>query len=467
MRKRAAETDAGRTGEVFTLPDDEATAAAGAAVKPKAEATTAKAEPVSKDAQALQVGRAAPVVIVAELAGPKPAETIQGAPAGALPAQTGASALLAAAIAAQAGTPTKTDADKAGDNKDAVETGDEAASTVVDPGALMVLVPLPVDAKAGLVVLPTELSAAAISALPGMVLPVPGSAILAVDAPVPPAAVAPGAGAVISLAAAAGKPAPQQGGLVGAPDGSEVEGAASRDAAKAESTAAGHPSLHLAKATGTEPASPLKPQDAKQPDIDLTEALQPLQGAIDLSALMQGRPAKPDGALALMTPEQAAAAQSGNAQGQSATGGPPTPLHVVPIEIGLRALAGGRNFDIRLDPAELGRVDVSLKISDSGEVTAKLVVDRVETLHMLQRDARTLERAFEQAGLKPSNAGVDITLRDPADQSGFRQNRQHDEAPRRTPTITDAGEDIGISAQPVQSTPIRGLLRLGGVDLSI
>ena len=472
MRKRAAESDAGQASEVFTLPDVEAqaTAATGAAAKPKAkaEATTVKAEPDAKAAPVPKGGQAAPIVIVPEPAGSKPGAMIPGTPASAAPEQADVNALLAAAIAAQAGTVAKTDAGKTDGEKDKAETGDEVASVVVDPGAMMAVVPPPVEAKAGITVLPTELSAAAISALSGAVSPVPGAAILAVDATVPSAAAAaPAAGSVINLAATTGKPVPQQGGLAGSPDGSEVEAAASLDAAAPGSTDAAKPAAHAAKSAGAEPASPLASKDATQTDSKLTEALQPLQGAIDLSTLMQARPARLDGVSAMMTPEQAAAAQSANAQGQSATGGPPTPLHVVPIEIGLRALAGGRNFEIRLDPAELGRVDVSLKISDSGEVTAKLVVDRVETLHMLQRDARTLERAFEQAGLKPSSAGVDITLRDPSDQSGFRQNRQHDEAPRRTPTFADTGEDIGIPAQPVQSTPIRGLLRLGGVDLSI
>ena len=154
------------------------------------------------------------------------------------------------------------------------------------------------------------------------------------------------------------------------------------------------------------------------------------------------------------------------APGQGTASGQPTPIHVVPIEIGLRAMAGSRQFDIRLDPDELGRVDVNLSISDKGEVSAKLVVDRVETLHLLQRDARTLERAFEQAGLKPSDGGVDITLRDPSDQSAFRQNRQQDEAPQRArqPDGTELAEDAPLSIDPV---PQRRFVRLGGVDLSI
>ncbi|WP_377840060.1 flagellar hook-length control protein FliK [Bosea sp. UC22_33] len=162
----------------------------------------------------------------------------------------------------------------------------------------------------------------------------------------------------------------------------------------------------------------------------------------------------------------AASGTAPGAPGQGTASGQPTPIHVVPIEIGLRAMSGARQFDIRLDPDELGRVDVNLSISDKGEVSAKLVVDRVETLHLLQRDARTLERAFEQAGLKPSDGGVDISLRDPSDQSAFRQNRQQDEAPQRPrqPGGTDLAEDAPLSIDPA---PQRRLIRLGGVDLSI
>lgn len=167
-------------------------------------------------------------------------------------------------------------------------------------------------------------------------------------------------------------------------------------------------------------------------------------------------------------PNNQAPNATGAAPGQagSATGGVPTPVHLVPVEIGLRAMSGAKQFDIRLDPAELGRVDVNLSISDKGEVSAKLVVDRVETLHLLQRDARTLERAFEQAGLKPSDGGVDISLRDPSDQSAFRQNRQHDEAPQR-PRTQHGGERTDEASLSIDPVPQRRLVRLGGVDLSI
>jgi flagellar hook-length control protein FliK len=94
-------------------------------------------------------------------------------------------------------------------------------------------------------------------------------------------------------------------------------------------------------------------------------------------------------------------------------------LGTVPIEIGIKASQGVKRFDIRLDPYELGRIDVKLEIDSDGEVTANLVVDRVETLNLLQRDARTLERAFEQVGLRSSEGSINMSLRDPGtDQRG-------------------------------------------------
>lgn len=95
---------------------------------------------------------------------------------------------------------------------------------------------------------------------------------------------------------------------------------------------------------------------------------------------------------------------------------PPVPLQAVAIEIGMRAMRGAKEFAIRLDPVELGRIDVKLEISDEGQVQAKVVVERVETLQLLQRDARTLERAFDQAGLKTNADTLQFSLRDPGSQ---------------------------------------------------
>ena len=140
----------------------------------------------------------------------------------------------------------------------------------------------------------------------------------------------------------------------------------------------------------------------------------------------------------------------------------PLPMHAVPMEIGLRALQGAREFQIRLDPAELGRVDVKLSIDKDSTVTARIVVDRVETLHLLQREAKTLERAFEQAGLKSSDGAVDVSLRDHNGQSGRQA----------TPWDLDAGSQghaaISRSSAVIDTTPApRRAVHAGALDLSI
>jgi flagellar hook-length control protein FliK len=135
----------------------------------------------------------------------------------------------------------------------------------------------------------------------------------------------------------------------------------------------------------------------------------------------------------------------------------------LPEEMGLRALQGLKEFQIRLDPAELGRVDVRLEIGDDKSVSAKVVVDRVETLHLLQRDARTLERAFEQAGLKSSDAGIDISLRDPSQQQ--RQgNGEAWEGEGQFATRHMRAVERETDIQPIT---IRRTLHMGALDRSV
>jgi flagellar hook-length control protein FliK len=142
------------------------------------------------------------------------------------------------------------------------------------------------------------------------------------------------------------------------------------------------------------------------------------------------------------------------------------PLSAVPVEIGLKTLAGVTHFEIRLDPVDLGRIDVRLDIDKDGEVKAHLTVDRVETLALLQRDAKTLERAFEQAGLKPSEGGVDMSLRDQQGQShGRHEHAGHGE---RGETRLSHLDEAGRDEPPPRPGPHRSWRgAVGGVDVRV
>lgn len=79
-------------------------------------------------------------------------------------------------------------------------------------------------------------------------------------------------------------------------------------------------------------------------------------------------------------------------------------------QIQRRFVNGARVFDIRLDPAELGRVDVRLELSPDQRVQAILTVERPETLAEMQRNARELERALAEAGLDVGDDGLEFQL---------------------------------------------------------
>ncbi|WP_181703969.1 flagellar hook-length control protein FliK [Chthonobacter albigriseus] len=87
------------------------------------------------------------------------------------------------------------------------------------------------------------------------------------------------------------------------------------------------------------------------------------------------------------------------------------PLAMVGVEIARMAKLGETSFQIRLDPPELGRVDVSLELSDKGEARAHLTVERRDTLDLFARDQRALERALREAGFEAKDGSVSVSLR--------------------------------------------------------
>ncbi|WP_321502062.1 flagellar hook-length control protein FliK [Breoghania sp.] len=112
---------------------------------------------------------------------------------------------------------------------------------------------------------------------------------------------------------------------------------------------------------------------------------------------------------------------------QTAQGtGSALPTAMVAAEIARNAQRGVSRFEIRLDPPELGRVDVHLKINDDGKVQAHLVVERRDTLDMFMRDQRGMERALENAGLKTNaDGGLQFSLKDQGQSFAGRDGNQN------------------------------------------
>ena len=99
---------------------------------------------------------------------------------------------------------------------------------------------------------------------------------------------------------------------------------------------------------------------------------------------------------------------------------------------------GVKHFDIRMEPPELGRVEVRLSVDASGNAQANLVVDKPQTLELLRRDASDLTRSLNDAGVSLSNNGLNFSLRG--------QDRQNDGG------SVAKGRSRALSVQAVMST---------------
>jgi len=71
---------------------------------------------------------------------------------------------------------------------------------------------------------------------------------------------------------------------------------------------------------------------------------------------------------------------------------------------------GDTQIRIQLQPQELGRIDVRLEMTDAGKVTALISAERQDTLDMLMRDSRSLEKALQEAGLDVDGDGLAFDL---------------------------------------------------------
>lgn len=100
--------------------------------------------------------------------------------------------------------------------------------------------------------------------------------------------------------------------------------------------------------------------------------------------------------------------------------GLPNALLAEPIAVSIlrQMRQGSSQFEIRLDPPELGRIDVRLDVTHEGRASATLLADRPETLDLLARDARALQRALSDAGLQLDSNALNFGLRDGSSRQG-------------------------------------------------
>jgi flagellar hook-length control protein FliK len=133
-----------------------------------------------------------------------------------------------------------------------------------------------------------------------------------------------------------------------------------------------------------------------------------------------------------------------------------------------KAVDDGRDqITIRLNPTELGRIDVKIEVGSDGTLRASFAAERAYTLDALRNDSRQLERALQEAGLKPDAGGLNFSMR-----GDNRENAQafadlgRENRGRQSGGVD--GIDTGSSAPaPVQANYRAARRASGGLDLAV
>lgn len=151
----------------------------------------------------------------------------------------------------------------------------------------------------------------------------------------------------------------------------------------------------------------------------------------------------------------------------------PAPAPAVPVSLGIaKALADGKSrITVRLDPPELGRVEVRLDFAGDGTVRAMIRADSHHALELLQRDARHLERALTDSGLRADSGSLSFSLnqngQQHADLAGgsFGGRHGHDPAGgEASPDSLETAADPLVEPAPEQ---LYSGTASGGVNLVI
>ena len=159
---------------------------------------------------------------------------------------------------------------------------------------------------------------------------------------------------------------------------------------------------------------------------------------------------------------QAGAAAAVGGHAKAAGDDAPVSISNVAIEVTSKIASGKNQFDIRLDPPDLGKIHVKVHVDRDGNVITHMVADRSDTLDLLRRDTSDLQRALQDAGLKTSDNNLQFSLRDQT--ANQQQGQQHGQASRpaaeddqsTTATATFIARDYGANGS-----------RTGGLDIRV
>ena len=150
----------------------------------------------------------------------------------------------------------------------------------------------------------------------------------------------------------------------------------------------------------------------------------------------------------------------------SPTAAPPpaTPARqIAPVLVSVAIAGGTAKLSVTLDPAELGRVEISIeRTGDTAEV--RVFAERPETLMLLQRDQRELDRALTQAGMGTDGRSLSFSWTD-GGGGGFGAGRDNGREGMARDMRSGSSSTGAVDGTALAEPPPRRLLSL--IDLAV
>jgi len=184
----------------------------------------------------------------------------------------------------------------------------------------------------------------------------------------------------------------------------------------APTTAPGYAAQIASQEPGTDATPTVTPDLSKAASVtvDPDKTAQALDVTVDADkALLASATASTDTIIAPSTADHSVKAA---AQTEAAAQRGPRPAAVPVVEqVAVRitkALADGIDrINVKLNPADLGQIDIRMEIGPDGKFNAVFAADRPQTVELLQRDARELARSLQDAGLRADAGSLSFNLR--------------------------------------------------------
>jgi flagellar hook-length control protein FliK len=197
----------------------------------------------------------------------------------------------------------------------------------------------------------------------------------------------------------------------------------------------------LTKQAEAKPSSPeATPSPSSQAALVATPAQPVSVSPTDLTARML--PTSPEPAAQPATLTETAATPVASTHAAS----PAAQLAPALVQIG-HAPDGAQRLTVRLDPPELGHVQVRIDRPSEASARVEITVEKAETLTLLLRDQPQLQRALDQAGVPAEGRSVTFHVASP------------DPAPHSDPSTTPAP---GVAAGGPGGDGSHGAARNGG-----